>query len=169
MMTATTYPILQLVLASGILLAGVVDDLKTRKFHNWLFLTCSAIAFITIFILAGPQGLIRASLGFFSGFFILLPLVMLKIVGGGDLKLMAAFGAATDWNAVLMVSVYALFWGGLFGLIRIVVAKQAPAFARNMMQIVLFKSTKGIEVHTIPYTVALAFGWVTYLITGGLV
>lgn len=169
MMTIATYPIVQFVLASGILLAGVVDDLRTRKFHNWLFLTCAAIAFVTIFMLQGPQGLIRSSVGFFAGFFMLLPLVLLKIIGAGDLKLMAAFGAATDWQAVMYVSVYALFWGALFGVIRIVVAKQAPAFARNIVQIALFRSTQGIETHKIPYTIALMFGWMTFALTGGLV
>lgn len=166
-MTVASYPILQFVVASGILLAGVVDDLRTRKFHNWLFLTCAAIAFITVLILGGPQALIRASLGFFSGFFLLLPLVLMKIIGAGDLKLMAAFGAATDWNAVLMVSIYALIWGAIFGVVRVVVSKQAPAFARNMMQLAMFKSVQGIEVHKIPYTIAIAMGWMTFVIAGG--
>ena len=168
-LAVSTYPVLQLLVASGILLAGVVDDLKTRKFHNWLFLTCAAIGFLSSLVLFGTHGLIPATMGFFGGFFLLLPLVMLKVIGAGDLKLMAAFGAATDWNSVLAVAIFGLIWGAIFGVTRVVISKQAPVLAKNMMQLALFKSTKGIELHTIPYTVALFFGWLTHLLMGNAI
>jgi Flp pilus assembly protein protease CpaA len=167
--TTFNYPYLQLAVASGILLAGVVDDLRSQKFHNWLFVTCAAIGFVTSLVLSGATGLIPAGMGFFAGFFLLLPLVMLKVIGAGDLKLMAAFGAATSWNAVLTVAVFAVFWGAILGVFRIVLARQAAQLARNMVQIAMFRSGKGIEVHKIPYSVALMFGWLTHLTVGALV
>ena len=54
--------------ASLILFAGVIDDLRSRKVHNWLFLACTAIAVLVNVGVGGWSGLNTAFLGFVAGF-----------------------------------------------------------------------------------------------------
>src|SRR4051812_27750863 len=103
-----------LVTASAILLAGVVDDLRSRKVHNKLFIVCAVAAVLVNFAFHGLGGLNTALLGFVAGFLVLLPLVLMKVIGAGDMKLFAAFGAMVGWSAVIDVAVLALVWGAIF-------------------------------------------------------
>jgi len=157
----------QNLIASAILVAGVVDDLRSRKFHNSLFLVCLAAAIGASLWLDGLIGLVNSALGFMAGLLALLPLFLLRIVGAGDVKLLAAFGAIATWPAALGVAVYSVIWGALLGLVRVLVSGQLKAFASNMSQILILRQTQGLKLQTIPYTAALLFGWLTFLTLGG--
>lgn len=162
---ATLAPI---VAATAILVAGVVDDLRSRKFHNWLFLACAAFATVVLVVSDGPGAMLLGVLGFVAGFALLTPLVLMKIIGAGDMKLMAAFGIVAGWEAVLTVSVAALLWGALFGLLRTVLRGQFKSLASNMFSIVILKDRQGLQLQTMPYTVALLMGWLTHLVMTGV-
>lgn len=163
----TTIPV---ILSTVILLVGVVDDLRSRKFHNWLFLICSVVAFIVMLVLGGGTALYLSSLGFGAGFIVLLPLVLMKMVGAGDMKLLAAFGIAAGWNAVISVTIMSLFWGALFGVVRVIVGGQFRVLLGNMVSIVNPKSLNDrtqLELHKIPFTIALLMGWLSHLVYQG--
>ena len=162
---ATLAPIIA---ASAILIAGVVDDLRSRKFHNWLFLACAAFAVVVLVAVQGPSAMILGVLGFMAGFALLTPLVMLKIVGAGDMKLLAAFGIVAGWEVVLVVSVAALLWGAVFGLARTVLRGQFKRLAANMFSIAVLKDRQGLELQTMPFTVAILMGWLTHLVLAGV-
>jgi prepilin peptidase CpaA len=154
---------------AAILCAGVVDDLRSRKFHNWLFLTCCGVALVVVLIAQGWTALYLSALGFGAGIVVLLPLVLLKMVGAGDMKLMAAFGIVAGWNTVVDVAILALVWGAIFGVVRIVIDGQLKVLASNMMSIVTMKKQEGIQLHQIPYSVALFVGWLSHLVYQGLI
>lgn len=155
--------------ATGILLAGVIDDLRSRKFHNWLFLVCASIALWTAAYVHGLEVFAHSTLGFAAGIGALLPFVLLRAMGAGDMKLLGAFGIIAGWSVTLPVAFYALIWGAVFGVLRAVVTKRAPALAHNVAHIVLFRqSGANLGLQKIPYTVAILFGWMTYLTIGGL-
>ena len=44
------------ILPAVILLAGVVDDLRSQKIHNWLILTLLAVASLSLLLLQGLPG-----------------------------------------------------------------------------------------------------------------
>ena len=155
------------VTATVILVAGVVDDLRTRKFHNWLFLVCLAVAALSVFIAGGFQAFSLALLGLLAGVAIFLPLVLLKIIGAGDMKLMAAFGLAAGWDSVLYVAVYGLVWGALFGVLATVFRGEGRVLASNMVSIVTLRERKGLTLHKIPFTIAIFMGWLTQLVMRG--
>lgn len=158
-----------LITATLILLAGVVDDLRSRKVHNWLFLACAAIAALVSVSMEGLGGLSTATIGFLAGLGVLLPLVLLKVVGAGDMKLFAAFGAAAGANAVITVAVFSLIWGALFGVIQVVMKGQLMSTLRNMVAIASMKDRTRLELHKIPFTVAIFVGWLTYLVNRGVI
>ena len=160
-------PLLPFAVASLILVAGVVDDLRSKKVHNWLFLTCTAIAVVTGVIHSGLVGLNFALLGFLAGLLTLLPFVLLKIIGAGDMKLFAAFGAVAGWSTTVDVAIFALIWGALFGIVTVIVKGQFKATVQNMLAIAGMKDHTQLMLHKMPFTVALLMGWLSHLTLHG--
>jgi prepilin peptidase CpaA len=150
--------------ATLILATGVVDDFLVRKFHNWLFLTCLAVALITSVLLGGWQGLNSAVIGFIAGLACMLPLVLMGIVGAGDMKLLAAFGTVAGWSATVNVAVYSLIWGAVFGVFQVLLNKQFASTIKNMVSIASFKERQTLQLHKMPFTAALIVGWLTHLV-----
>lgn len=157
-----------LVTASLIIGAGVIDDLRTRKFHNWLFLVCVALAALSVLVSTGFAGISMAVLGSLAALAIFLPLVLLKIIGAGDMKLMIAFGLAAGWDAVLSVSMYGLIWGAVFGVLASVFRGQGRALVNNMVSIVVVRERQGLVLQKIPFTIAILMGWLTHLTLRGV-
>ena len=158
-----TLEIVRIVLASAVMLAGVADDLRSRKFHNWLFLTCVGLGLVAVIAIDGISGLHLSLLGFLLGFVVLLPFVLLKMIGAGDMKLLAAFGLIAGTAAVLPVILYGFVWGAIFGVFRVVGNGQGRSLVNNLFSIVMLRQRQGLELHRMPFTVGLMMGWVTYL------
>lgn len=155
---------LPLITATLILVAGVIDDFRSRKVHNWLFGVCTAAAVLASVSSAGLAGLNTAFLGFVAGLAAMLPLVLLHVVGAGDMKLLAAFGAAAGWNAAIDVAILSLIWGALFGVLQVVLKGQLVATLKNMVSIASFKERRTIELHRMPFTAAMLVGWFSHLV-----
>ena len=155
---------LELILPSSILLAASIDDLRSRKIHNWLVLTCMILAITLTFYNGGLDALQMGVLGCGAAILFLLPLVLMKALGAGDLKIMMAFGLATNWSITLNVVMYSLICGALLGLIRAFVAGQAKTMALNMISILRpGKEVESKNLQKIPFSIALLFGWMTYV------
>lgn len=105
-------------------------------------------------------------LGFLAAIAALLPLVLANIVGSGDMKILAAFGCASNWNAVFSVALLSLVWGAVFGVLRVLLQGQGRLFINNLIAIVTRKPRETFAVHRMPYTIALFFGWLSYLTLG---
>lgn len=162
---------LPIVTATLILIAGAVDDLRSRKVHNELFLACTAIAVAVTVLMGGLSGLASAGAGFAAGLAVLLPFVLMKMIGAGDMKLLAAAGAVVGWSAVIDIGIYSLFWGAVFGVLQVVLKGQWRATLNNMVAIATFKakqSEQPLELHRMPFTIALLLGWFSHLVRGGV-
>lgn len=150
------------VLATLILLSGVIDDLWTKKVHNKLIIVLFAITIITLVVFFGPYSLFSASLSFVLALAFGIPLVLVGVLGGGDMKLFAVFGLATNTSAVLGVAVYSLVWGALLGVVRALFMGRLQELLLSTSQLLWVKGNAGQEFK-VPYTVALFFGWLTHL------
>jgi len=157
--------------ATLILIAGVIDDLRSRKVHNQLFLGAAAVAFIVATITGGVAGFASAVIGFIAGIAILLPLVLMGVIGAGDMKLLGAFGALVGWSAVIEVAILSLIWGALFGLLHVILQGQLMATLGNMIAVVSGskEQREKLQLHKIPFTVGLLLGWMTYLVRAGAI
>lgn len=160
--------IISLSAGTAILIAGVADDLRSRMFHNWLFLVCSFFALVAVLLSQGVPGLYFGMIGFAAAFALLFPLVVLGVLGAGDMKLLAAFGIATGWESVLAVTAFSLVWGAIFGLVKVLVSGQGRVLALNMVSIVSLKKRETLELHRIPYSVALLMGWLSHVAYRGV-
>lgn len=154
-------------IATGILVWAVVEDMRTRKFSNRSFIIASTIALIAAVTTGGARELIPATLGFGSGIVFLLPLVLLGVIGSGDMKLMAAVGILAGWDAVLWTAVYGIVWGGVFGVAQILVRKQGRTLVDNLTSLAVTRSKSGLQLHHIPFTAPLLLGWLSHLVLSG--
>lgn len=102
-------------------------DVTQRRIPNWLVLAgllagaiCSLVAPLETGSQAFPGsgiGLSKSLLGALTGFSIMLPLYILRAMGGGDVKLMAAIGAFLGPMQVLGAALLTFVAGGVLSLI----------------------------------------------------
>ena len=98
--------------AAGLGVAAVVEDLRRRRVPNWL--TAAGLAGgLGGAAWGGWHGLGMAAAGTLVGFLILLPFHWWGAMGGGDVKLMAAYGALLGPSGILLAALFAAVLGGL--------------------------------------------------------
>jgi len=117
------------------LLAGWID-FRTRRVPNWLTVSAALVGFLINTIHAGKPGLYFALQGFFLALFCLLPMVLLRAMGAGDWKLMAALGAILGPRMMLVVLVAAIFISGFMALVMVIRAGKIKETFMNMFVLV---------------------------------
>ncbi len=161
-----------MIISTLILLAGVVDDLRSRKVHNELVLVLAAIGAVYTFWMGGLTGLGWGLLSATCAIVVCVPLITTRVLGAGDVKLLAAFGLTVQWSSVLWVVAYSILWGALLGVFRSILRGEGLLLLQNTVKIASRKQVDNSQLQKIPYTVALLFGWLTHwslvLATGGL-
>ena len=149
---------------SIILIIGVVDDIYFRKFHNWLFLSLFTLALCFSVFFNGLDGITKGMYAVGLVLAITLPLVLLGIIGAGDMKLLMVFAIATNAHAVFNVIVISFLWGGFMGLMYVVISGQLIKFLYNLKGLIFYQ-IKPIKssLHVIPYTIPLFLAWLTHI------
>jgi len=105
-------------------LAASTEDVLRRRISNWIPLTALAAGLILHTVRNGWRGALAALAGAAAGFAVFLVFYLLGGMGGGDVKLMAGFGAvlgagrlleAALWTAAVggLVAVGVLSWGAI--------------------------------------------------------
>ncbi|HEX6803227.1 MAG TPA: A24 family peptidase [Terriglobales bacterium] len=113
-------------------LAAGVTDLRWRRIPNWLTYPAIPIA-ITLHAIAGGWREAKLSLlGAALGLGILLPLVLLRSLGGGDWKLVGGLGAFFGWQRLIEVLIYTLLLNGLMALLMIIWTRRVRQTLRNV-------------------------------------
>ena len=101
------------------LIAGWTDW-RTRRIPNWLTVS-GAIAGIAInSLLHGWTGAKSAALGMLLGLGLLLPFVLIRSLGAGDMKLVGAVGACFGPQRLITVLIAAVFVEGLMALALVI-------------------------------------------------
>lgn len=102
-----------------LLLAAALIDLKTLRLPNPLTVGGMVLGLLVNAIAAPTpwSGLALATTGLVIGLLLLLPLWLLRILGAGDVKLMAAVGAFLGPSAVLGAALYVVIAGGIAALV----------------------------------------------------
>ncbi len=96
-----TIPILKLALAAGASAAVVMEDIRHRRIPNFPCAALLLIGAMSAGLCRGWSGLVDGLLGAAIGFIVFLIPYGMGGLGGGDVKLMAGFGALTGINGVL--------------------------------------------------------------------
>jgi len=152
-----------LAIASMVLISGLIDDLRSRKVHNSLLIGLVVGVIAASLYFRGAMGSIPGMGAFVLALGMGLPLFAAGILGGGDVKLFAVFSLAVDPLSSVWTFIYALIWGGLFGVTRALLNGQITVLVRNTYRLGSRQRVVPQELQKIPYTFALLLGWFTQL------
>ncbi len=167
-------------LLAGFLLAAVFTDMKARKVPNRLVLAGIVIGLLAQAFLLDGEGIVSALKGLAFGFGLFLPLYLLRVMGAGDVKLMALVGCFTGSPAIFGVVLCTLLAGGVLSLVFALKLKMARQMLSNSIFMVLPGAAKiagdkvsansvGVNsVGTLPYAMAIAVGTAAYLVWQGI-
>src|SRR5262245_18997501 len=98
-----------------IALTACAFDLRTRRIPNALTFGAALAALLFHRLTGGSEGAMAAAGGWVVGLFLFLPFFVLRGMGGGDVKLLAALGAWLGPQQVLWLAIYTGIAGGVMG------------------------------------------------------
>lgn len=167
-MTYLGWSSLQVVLILLLLVAGVVNDLRSKKVRNQIVIAGFVIGLIFVTATQGLSGLFIGFLSFLTALAAVLPLYLLRVIGGGDVKLLLAASVLMDWKTVLITVFASMIWGSVLGVLQVVLKGRGKAFAHNMFALANRAKLSETTVHKTPFTVALLFGYLSSLVYVGV-
>lgn len=162
----------------ALLLAAAVIDWRTYRIPNWL--TVGGMAFGLIYAVAVHPGTLSGFLlslaGLATGLIVLLPVYALRVMGAGDVKLMAMVGAMVGAPAVLYPIAATLVVGGVVAVAFSVYRRAFRRMTGNVADIVqsmAFAAISGVRptpamagrasVGRFPYGISIAIGTIGWL------
>lgn len=159
---------IQIALVLLLLLAGVVNDLRSRKVRNQIVIAGFVVGLIFVPTAHGLSGLLMSGLSLLTAIAAILPLYLLRVLGGGDVKLLMAASLMMSPKEVLITVFASMIWGSLLGVIQVILKGQGKAFAHNMLALAHRAKLQDSSTHKIPFTVALLFGYLSSLVWVGV-
>jgi prepilin peptidase CpaA len=157
-----------------LLMSAVWWDVNTHRIPNQLVLLGLATGVATSLLPAGI-GWQDAALGSLAGLAAFLPLYLLRILGAGDVKLLAAVGAFVGYPGVLSVALLTGLAGGILALLLAIRHRQLHHMwghvHQGMVGFVMQIASGGrprqwvmvVGPHRLPYALAIAMGTASYL------
>jgi prepilin peptidase CpaA len=148
---------------------AAASDAATRRIPNALTLGAAGVALAFGAAAGGWQGLGWSAAGWLVGLLLFLPLFALRAMGGGDVKLLAAFGAWLGPALVVWVAVYGAIAGGVLALLLVLWRGRLATTIANMWAIVAHWRLAGVTPHPVvtldnpdavrmPYALPIALG-----------
>jgi prepilin peptidase CpaA len=167
----------------ALLVAAAVIDYRSYRIPNWLSvggmlvgLACSAVLPST-----DDTGFLWALGGLAVGFGVMLPLYVLRILGAGDVKLMAMAGTFLGAFGTLYAILFTFIAGGI---LAIALALAHGALVRmlgnvkNVVQFMTFSIMGGVRpaapieagasIGRLPYGISITAGTIAYLVVSRL-
>lgn len=166
----------QLAVLAILLVTAAMIDLRTFRIPNWL--TGSGVLLGLAFNTIGGRGLdglLGALGGMGTGLAILLPFYLLRVMGAGDVKLMAMVGAFLGLPQILPAILFSLIAGGVAAVVFVVAKRRIARFRGNLKHLVqgatlsviagvpLTGLAPGASVGQLPYGVSISAGTILYL------
>jgi prepilin peptidase CpaA len=164
----------------ALVLIAAITDWRSRLIPNWLTVAALASA-LAIHIATGSWGGLRTSLsGFLVGFVVYLPFLLLRGMGAGDLKLMAAIGSIVGPTNCILVFVLTSLAGGVIA-IAVLLSRGRLAETLSNTAWILSELAHGRKPHEqrpelalgspkavpLPYAIPIALGALGYLVASG--
>jgi prepilin peptidase CpaA len=161
---------------AALVVAGMacVTDIRTRRIPNVLTLGAAAGACGHFLAADGLSGLGWAMAGWTVGLLMFLPLFLLRGLGGGDVKLLAALGAWLGPGSAVWLALYSALAGGPLAVVVALSKGYLRRAVGNLWDLLMFWRVAGVQAHPtltldvpgtprLPYAVPIAVGLVATL------
>jgi prepilin peptidase CpaA len=163
----------------GLLVIATVSDIKTGRIPNWLVFggAFDGLAYNALFPLYPRDiGILFALGGLAVGLGALLPLYLFRVMGAGDVKLMAMVGAFLGASATFAACLATLIAGGVLAITLALWSGRLARLGRNVAMmcrgtmLTFATGVGGLTVHDgpsagkMPYAIAIAAGTTAYLV-----
>ena len=157
-----------LVALSVLMAVVVVEDARRYTIPNWLNLLVLALFVPHAFYAELPLGWLMHFAGFGAFFIVGFVLFATRMMGGGDVKLLAALGLWCGWGAAGgLLALYTCLFGGLLAIALLILRKILPylqARSGRVWKLPLMC----IDGQPIPYGLAIAAGFLVLLYSGSV-
>ena len=163
----------------GLLIIASFSDYMTYKIPNWLTVSgmLFGLAYNAVFPFSPQHGFLWALGGLLIGFSIMIPFYGLRIMGAGDVKLMAMVGACLGIYDTLYAVLFSFIAGGLGALVFATANGALTRMlvnVRNVGQVFIFTAFSGARpqahmeagtsVGKMAYGICISLGTITYLV-----
>jgi prepilin peptidase CpaA len=163
----------------GLLAVAAVSDVRTGRIPNWLVFggALYALAYNALYpVYPRDIGILFALGGLSVGLVAFLPGYLLRVLGAGDVKLMAMVGSFVGTWAAVEAVLASLITGGALAVALSLYSGRLPLMLRNVVALfrgnVLTLATApaglivegGRSAGRMPYGVAIALGTIGYLV-----
>lgn len=170
---------LALLLAAATVSAGLYD-IRFRRIPNWLTVATLVAGFLGNLVVPEAPGLIASLAGFGLALLIYAPLYLLRAMGAGDVKLLAAIGAVVGPRTWFVVFLFSVVIGSLLGLVLLLTKGRLRRTFANIGSIlselahlrVPYAKEPDLDVSSpsaaaMPHGAAVALGSLLYLVLTG--
>ncbi len=166
-----------------LLTLGVIDDLRSRKIHNRLILILMALTLLVVVIFQVPWGgfsntsfldflSLQIGMGIvlpmlvrvITATILTVPLVLLKVIGGGDMKLYILLAFIVPFWELMLSYFFAFFWAGMLGLLKSLFDKKFLGLIMNLLTIAKLQKPESQALNMFPFSIGLLFGWLSAII-----
>ena len=144
-------------------IAAIVDDMTRRRISNWIPCLAFGCGLLLHVLEAGWRGAGSALLGTAAGAAVFLVFYLAGGMGGGDVKLMAGFGAVLGTSRLLEAALWTAGCGGIMAALVIAASSvrrvwRSRRAARSWAAELERESSASKRVEAIPYAPAIAAG-----------
>ena len=109
----------------ALLIAAALYDVRYRRIPNWLTVLGVVLGFVINWLIGLPEGgLLFAAEGLAVGFGVYLALYLIRAMGAGDVKLMAAVGALVGYQRWFGIFFITAIIGGIMALVLVTVRRR---------------------------------------------
>ena len=153
--------IAQVWIAAFIGVAAIIEDLKHRRISNWIPCSAFGAGLLLQSVIYGWRGAVSALFGAAAGFSVFLIFYLLGGMGGGDVKLMAGFGAVLGTQKVLEAALWTAGCGGLMAALVIAIGAIRRVWRSRVSGAIRGDNTapgSSRAADSIPYAPAIAAG-----------
>jgi prepilin peptidase CpaA len=173
-------PIIQALLLLIVIPAALFDS-RQRRVPNWLALAGLLLGIGLNTFLYENAGFWTSLKGLGLAFLIYFPLYLLRGMGAGDVKLMAAVGAIAGPSNWLGIMVLTALFGGVAAIVLVTAKGRIRKTFENIRMILLsarhlqapYDANPDLDVHSnqslrLPHAVVIAFGTFGLLLAAGI-
>jgi prepilin peptidase CpaA len=173
-------PVVQILLLLVVVLAGIFD-LRRRRIPNWLTLTGVLAGIALNSFLYERAGLVMSLKGMGLALALYFPLYVLRAMGAGDAKLMAAVGAIVGWTNWLGIMILTALIGGVLAIVLVVTKGRVKQTYQNLGLILIalrlrqapYQVSPELDVRSgqalrLPHALSILLGSVAFLIAAAI-